>query len=110
MNHACYIIKGEDGIRDGHVTGVQTCALPISIGKLLYVCLAGRWPGGRIDGLKAAPTEHGRLLRPRQVRAGVSRDVDTVCDRILGTPPRHGEEPLRTARGSGHERTTSRDA
>src|SRR5690625_5873761 len=24
-------IKAEDGIRDGHVTGVQTCALPISL-------------------------------------------------------------------------------
>src|SRR5690625_6049157 len=23
--------KAEDGIRDGHVTGVQTCALPISM-------------------------------------------------------------------------------
>ncbi|MGH3358417.1 MAG: protein kinase domain-containing protein, partial [Nocardioidaceae bacterium] len=43
-----------------------------AIGKLLYVCLARRWPGGRRDGLKGAPTEHGRLLRPRQVRAGVS--------------------------------------
>ncbi|MDN5852201.1 MAG: protein kinase family protein, partial [Actinomycetia bacterium] len=74
-----------------------------AIGKLLYVCLAGRWPGGRLDGLKAAPTEHGRLLRPRQVRAGVSRDVDTVCDRILGTPPRHGEDPLRAARDIAHE-------
>ena len=27
-------------------------------------------------GLPAAPTEHGRLLRPRQVRAGVPRDLD----------------------------------
>src|SRR5690625_7977143 len=29
----CFIIfffQAEDGIRDGHVTGVQTCALPIS--------------------------------------------------------------------------------
>lgn len=74
-----------------------------AVGKLLYACLAGRWPGVRRNGLKAAPTEHGRLLRPRQVRAGVSRDVDTVCDRILGTPPRHGEEPLRAARDIAHE-------
>lgn len=73
-----------------------------AVGKLLYVCLARRWPGGRRDGLKGAPTEHGRLLRPRQVRAGVSRDVDTVCDRILGTPPRHGEQPLRSARDVAH--------
>ncbi|UPK75045.1 protein kinase family protein [Nocardioidaceae bacterium SCSIO 66511] len=74
-----------------------------AIGKILYACLAGRWPGARYKGLKAAPTEHGRLLRPRQVRAGVSRDVDTVCDRILGTPPRHGEQPLRAARDIAHE-------
>ncbi|MDQ3155583.1 MAG: protein kinase family protein [Actinomycetota bacterium] len=68
-----------------------------ALGKLLYACLVSRWPGAHTDGLRAAPTEHGRLLRPRQVRAGVSRDVDTVCDRILGTPPRHHEAPLRTA-------------
>jgi len=68
-----------------------------SLGKLLYACLTSRWPGGSSDGLRAAPTEHGRLLRPRQVRAGVSRDVDTVCDRVLGKPPRHHERPLTTA-------------
>src|SRR5690625_1383592 len=28
-----FFFQAEDGIRDGHVTGVQTCALPISIGK-----------------------------------------------------------------------------
>src|SRR5690625_2025812 len=25
----CFVLHAEDGIRDGHVTGVQTCALPI---------------------------------------------------------------------------------
>ncbi|CAN5224978.1 hypothetical protein BH09ACT10_BH09ACT10_13030 [soil metagenome] len=68
-----------------------------AIGKLLYASLSSRWPGSRTDGLGAAPTLHGRLLRPRQVRAGVSRDVDTVCDRILGDPPRNDQTPLRTA-------------
>src|SRR5207253_4242466 len=29
--HLCFFFfQAEDGIRDGHVTGVQTCALPIS--------------------------------------------------------------------------------
>src|SRR5690606_39537884 len=28
--HHCYFFQAEDGIRDFHVTGVQTCALPIS--------------------------------------------------------------------------------
>lgn len=68
-----------------------------ALGKLLYACLVSRWPGANVDGLLAAPTEHGRLLRPRQVRAGVSRDVDTVCDRILGDPARNHEKPLRKA-------------
>src|SRR5439155_5301012 len=29
-----FFFQAEDGIRDGHVTGVQTCALPISSAKL----------------------------------------------------------------------------
>src|SRR5690625_7488298 len=28
--HCFFFFQAEDGIRDGHVTGVQTCALPIS--------------------------------------------------------------------------------
>src|SRR5439155_11305241 len=28
--HLLFFFQAEDGIRDGHVTGVQTCALPIS--------------------------------------------------------------------------------
>src|SRR5437660_5385112 len=28
--HRLFFFQAEDGIRDGHVTGVQTCALPIS--------------------------------------------------------------------------------
>src|SRR5579884_4369539 len=34
--------QAEDGIRDGHVTGVQTCALPIYRGDSGYF---GRWSG-----------------------------------------------------------------
>lgn len=69
----------------------------LDIGKLLYASLTSRWPDGYTDGLPAAPAEHGRLLRPRQVKAGISRDVDRVCDRILGDPPRHHQDPLRGA-------------
>src|SRR5439155_13483529 len=29
-----FFFQAEDGIRDGHVTGVQTCALPISFGEI----------------------------------------------------------------------------
>src|SRR5690625_6782564 len=30
MRRWLFFFQAEDGIRDGHVTGVQTCALPIS--------------------------------------------------------------------------------
>src|SRR5690606_40706265 len=31
---SCFFFQAEDGIRDFHVTGVQTCALPISFGTI----------------------------------------------------------------------------
>ncbi len=65
------------------------------LGRLLYACLTARWPGGSAGTLPAAPTEHGKLLRPRQVRAGVPRPLDVLCDRILGNPPRAGD-PITT--------------
>src|SRR5690606_37416558 len=34
-----FFFQAEDGIRDFHVTGVQTCALPISIRRLRGDCL-----------------------------------------------------------------------
>lgn len=67
------------------------------LGRLLYATLVTRWPGGPDCALPAAPSEHGRLLRPRQVRAGVPRPLDEICDRILGDPPRHQSPALRTA-------------
>jgi putative peptidoglycan lipid II flippase len=69
----------------------------LDLGRLLYACLTARWPGGDNPGhrLPTAPTEHGRLLRPRQVRAGVPRPLDAVCDRILGQQSRYGD-PITT--------------
>ena len=110
IDPATILVKDEDAVR---ITGLGTdhalygggpAAGPAeqvdvtALGRVLYACLVARWPGGRDFGLPAAPTEHGRLLRPRQVRAGVTRDVDTVCDRILNDPPRHHALPLRSAR------------
>src|SRR5258708_38497725 len=36
MNRFFFFFQAEDGIRDDLVTGVQTCALPISLVSLLY--------------------------------------------------------------------------
>ncbi len=67
----------------------------LDLGRLLYACLTARWPGGDWPGLPPAPTEHGRVLRPRQVRAGVPRALDAVCDRILAAQSRYGD-PITT--------------
>src|SRR5690606_36668764 len=37
----CFFFQAEDGIRDFHVTGVQTCALPISKNTKPYVSANG---------------------------------------------------------------------
>src|SRR5439155_16579076 len=55
-----FFFQAEDGIRDGHVTGVQTCALPIS------VPLGGR--GG--------PDRCARARALGRVDAGVRKLVD----------------------------------
>ncbi|MGB4629331.1 MAG: murein biosynthesis integral membrane protein MurJ, partial [Propionicimonas sp.] len=68
-----------------------------ALGKLLYACLVARWPDGDRFGLKAAPTEHGRLWLPSQVRSGVAPPVDAVVDRILSPQPRQQASRLVTA-------------
>src|SRR5690348_17634978 len=47
-----FFFQAEDGIRDGRVTGVQTCALPISLLGLLGI-LAGDKRAGREGGAHA---------------------------------------------------------
>lgn len=70
----------------------------LDLGRLLYCTLVSRWPGGYAYGMAAAPTDsEGHLLTPRQVRAGVSPALDSICDRVLSPIPRHREDPLRTA-------------
>src|SRR5215510_9367004 len=63
-----FFFQAEDGIRDGHVTGVQTCALPISPGPLraeteqhdLPALVAHQAPAGAEVDLVAEPAEIGR--------------------------------------------------
>ncbi len=59
-----------------------------NLGALLYACLVGRWPGYPDSVVPAAPRDHGRLLRPRQVKAGVPKALDTLCGQMLAGPSR----------------------
>ncbi len=64
--------------------------------RILYAALTGRWAGAERTGLVSAPRLDGHLPSPRQVRAGIPRLIDEVCDRVLGDPPRHQAAPLRS--------------
>src|SRR6266508_5284658 len=44
-----FFFQAEDGIRDGHVTGVQTCALPISMSCACRSLDIVAWPRGAIS-------------------------------------------------------------
>jgi hypothetical protein len=50
---------------------------------LLYAALTGRWAGISRSVVTAAPAQHGHVLRPRQVRAGIPRTLDALCDHVL---------------------------
>src|SRR5690606_39838186 len=41
--HLLFFFQAEDGIRDFHVTGVQTCALPISANLVWLILLPGTY-------------------------------------------------------------------
>lgn len=55
----------------------------VNLAGLLYAGLVGRWPGTTGSTVPVAPTEHGRPLRPRRVRAGIPRPLDAICERVL---------------------------
>src|SRR5439155_14904592 len=54
--HVFFFFQAEDGIRDGHVTGVQTCALPIS-----------GYPPGAHSTQESEPVERSPRLRKLRV-------------------------------------------
>ena len=69
----------------------------VNLGALLYAALVGRWPGTEGSTLPPAPVDQGRPLRPRQVRAGVPRPLDSICDRVLNAEADSVTSPLETA-------------
>lgn len=69
----------------------------LNLAALLYAALVGRWPGTEGSALPVAPTEHGRPLRPRRVRAGVPRPLDAICEQVLNAEAHPGAAPIHTA-------------
>ena len=72
------------------------------LGGLLYFLLTGKWAGESPSNVPRAMRRDRRWLRPRQVRAGIPRVLDAVCDQVLNpfqAPPAEWEHNLHTARG-----------
>src|SRR2546430_16490593 len=70
-----FFFQAEDGIRDLTVTGVQTCALPISEQDE-----SGHRPGGRVEG--AAPPADG-LVRPDLIGLPVYKMTGSGNDFVI---------------------------
>ena len=76
----------------GGTTGFGDQASDVTnLAALLYAGLVAKWPGTEASIVPPAPSEHGHPLRPRQVRAGIPRPLDAICDRVLNPdqPHRH---------------------
>src|SRR5437870_13692004 len=73
-----FFFQAEDGIRDGHVTGVQTCALPISTSTSPWQDDTIRDSGGRRSCESSTTRRSGRLRSPplRSVRRQSSRSEE----------------------------------
>lgn len=86
VDAALHGLAGEDpeAVRRGDVQ---------DLAGLLYCALTGRWAGASESAVEPAPLAHGEVMRPRQVRAGIPRPLDALCDTILHA----GSEPSESA-------------
>jgi hypothetical protein len=95
------VLRGRAGRDQRRVTGGEPMSAHesdvVNLGALLYAALVGRWPGSEGSTVPAAPAEHGRPLRPRQVRAGVPRPLDAICERVLNAGNHTHAVPIETA-------------
>ncbi len=80
------------------LTEDEQAADVLDLAGILYAALTGRWAGVSPSRVPPAPTTYSRgPLRPRQVRAGVPRALDAICDRVLHRDPGGHLPPIRTA-------------
>lgn len=60
----------------------------IDLAGVLQAALTGTWSGSSESAVPRTPQAHGHPLRPRQVRAGVPKALDDLCDHILNPDAR----------------------
>src|SRR5690606_40622486 len=91
-----FFFQAEDGIRDFHVTGVQTCALPIC----RRTCLFGHCTRGCASGPSRSPRRSACLSRSEERPC---RERGSMCSRAPPwTTVRSGTEAARAATAHAH--------
>src|SRR6266487_6325743 len=113
-----FFFQAEDGIRDGRVTGVQTCALPISCGQELWqvacqwvwnlrLSLGKTMQGAELREMEWAPPKEAPplyvKLRTSPLDTGLEQGYP--CSRqLLNVPGKvssfHPARPMKKARAS----------
>jgi serine/threonine protein kinase len=76
-------IEGQAETTRGYGDPSPVDADVINLASILYAALTGRWSGISPSVVPAAPRDARGPLRPRQVRAGVPRLLDAICERVL---------------------------
>src|SRR5437870_11132808 len=90
-----FFFQAEDGIRDGHVTGVQTCALPISgrgqlsVNGLMTSSFSMRNPAWRSSVYNLLQPE----IRAADTRTFVSTNAGALMDFLARPPTSAGARP-----------------
>src|SRR5690625_7948859 len=77
-----FFFQAEDGIRDGHVTGVQTCALPIYFGSLDSIVKAAK------AGVKTGGLSPKRAATIIDVEATLYKTLERSEERRVGKESR----------------------
>jgi Protein kinase domain len=92
------VLNGRESIRvGGGPPLVEHEADVVNLAALLYAGLVARWPGTDGSTVQDAPLDQGRPMRPRQVRAGVPRPLDAICERVLNPDGHPHVTPIETA-------------
>src|SRR5690349_22331199 len=91
VTYVCFFFQAEDGIRDLYVTGVQTCALPISAGEEPPPEEKERKDEYGLVTLKIAHL--GRQMRDTQeVFAALKENLDQIMANLRSEERRVGKE------------------
>src|SRR5690606_40604453 len=103
--HSSFFFQAEDGIRDFHVTGVQTCALPICL-LALYCRITGAELHLLFVDATPAEARRGQDMRGRRVSERSFRSEERRVGQA-GSSPRWTNPDRNTKRSDGCRRRRS---